>query len=488
MSSTSPHRKTVLSNPNFTRVPNAPRPSLELNDENVLFSSRRLLEKHTKRWKLAVNLSQNSGLLNSSALHFTPAEHAAVTNPIRASFINVHRTSTPHLRHSFRQTSSEDVLNSALIGAPRLALNQSLSSSVEESGTTGNLNQTDYAGVATSSFEEEQQSQRPDRIPSLVSPPVRPRQIICTEATKKQQLEISQLSTASNGPFRCRICLEEGDPERVLLSPCRCKGTVGLVHRHCLQRWILESGKPSCELCGYAYIMTPSRRRSAPMFSQRVARRFGSFREWINLATTRKHLMTDLICLTLLTPSTYLGVYFCLMGAMSYAKESVLSWQVIGLGTLALLLVFLLTLWVILAVRHHWNNYQRYRYYQRRRTAEETERMAALPRWRFSIQPRPRGSSIYLHSLTDQTARLGDSVSCTNNSELTRDASSSGQFSTSVSSEMEIQTQFVPGLQSRQRLHSTSQQIVVSVALSAVPEVTEEYSTPSANQGSEDLV
>ncbi|VDQ12912.1 unnamed protein product [Trichobilharzia regenti] len=64
--------------------------------------------------------------------------------------------------------------------------------------------------------------------------------------------------------FRCRICLEEeGDDPDGLMSPCRCKGTVGLVHRNCLEKWLLTSGKPSCELCGYAYIMTPSKRRSS---------------------------------------------------------------------------------------------------------------------------------------------------------------------------------------------------------------------------------
>lgn len=33
----------------------------------------------------------------------------------------------------------------------------------------------------------------------------------------------------------------------------RCRGTVGLVHTKCLERWLTESGHTRCELCGYRY-------------------------------------------------------------------------------------------------------------------------------------------------------------------------------------------------------------------------------------------
>uniref|UniRef100_A0A1B0D7C6 Uncharacterized protein n=1 Tax=Phlebotomus papatasi TaxID=29031 RepID=A0A1B0D7C6_PHLPP len=37
------------------------------------------------------------------------------------------------------------------------------------------------------------------------------------------------------------------------ISLCHCRGTVGLVHRHCLEKWLNESGKTECELCHFRY-------------------------------------------------------------------------------------------------------------------------------------------------------------------------------------------------------------------------------------------
>lgn len=58
----------------------------------------------------------------------------------------------------------------------------------------------------------------------------------------------------------CRICLEEGARDDVLLSPCACKGTIQYVHFRCLRNWVrnrvdfTEGGfhvykTQRCELC-----------------------------------------------------------------------------------------------------------------------------------------------------------------------------------------------------------------------------------------------
>ncbi|XP_023233229.1 E3 ubiquitin-protein ligase MARCH2-like isoform X2 [Centruroides sculpturatus] len=45
---------------------------------------------------------------------------------------------------------------------------------------------------------------------------------------------------------KCRICFSNEEP---LISLCHCRGSVGLVHRKCLEKW-LETGKiDTCELC-----------------------------------------------------------------------------------------------------------------------------------------------------------------------------------------------------------------------------------------------
>lgn len=54
----------------------------------------------------------------------------------------------------------------------------------------------------------------------------------------------------------CRIC-HGGDALSSevgqLISACSCRGTVGRVHVKCLERWLTESGKSRCELCGTRY-------------------------------------------------------------------------------------------------------------------------------------------------------------------------------------------------------------------------------------------
>ena len=51
----------------------------------------------------------------------------------------------------------------------------------------------------------------------------------------------------SDGPI-CRICHEGGNSEG-LLSPCDCTGTLGTVHKSCLEKWLSSSNTSYCELC-----------------------------------------------------------------------------------------------------------------------------------------------------------------------------------------------------------------------------------------------
>ncbi|KAH9494383.1 E3 ubiquitin-protein ligase march8 [Bulinus truncatus] len=46
------------------------------------------------------------------------------------------------------------------------------------------------------------------------------------------------------------------DPEKRLISPCLCSGSLKFIHLTCLQKWIKSSDKKSCELCNYEYVMT----------------------------------------------------------------------------------------------------------------------------------------------------------------------------------------------------------------------------------------
>ena len=50
--------------------------------------------------------------------------------------------------------------------------------------------------------------------------------------------------------MECRICLET---DATVIRPCFCKGTAGGVHNKCLEKWLEESGKNSCEICRAEY-------------------------------------------------------------------------------------------------------------------------------------------------------------------------------------------------------------------------------------------
>ena len=52
----------------------------------------------------------------------------------------------------------------------------------------------------------------------------------------------------------CRIC-QEGDEQEVLVSPCYCAGTMGLLHISCLQKWLGCSNKTSCEICKFEFLI-----------------------------------------------------------------------------------------------------------------------------------------------------------------------------------------------------------------------------------------
>ncbi len=61
----------------------------------------------------------------------------------------------------------------------------------------------------------------------------------------------SCLSGESSGLF-CRIC-HEGEAKEDLISPCRCTGTMGLIHVACIEKWLSQAGTSKCEICGFEY-------------------------------------------------------------------------------------------------------------------------------------------------------------------------------------------------------------------------------------------
>ena len=46
--------------------------------------------------------------------------------------------------------------------------------------------------------------------------------------------------------------LDGSSTDTALITPCRCKGTLQLVHRNCLERWVRTADTKSCEVKSYA--------------------------------------------------------------------------------------------------------------------------------------------------------------------------------------------------------------------------------------------
>lgn len=80
-------------------------------------------------------------------------------------------------------------------------------------------------------------------------------------------IEDDERQSDNSSDDMCRIC-HGGDslPQELglLISACSCRGTVGRVHVKCLERWLTESGKSRCELCGTRYVTRRVHRYGVP--------------------------------------------------------------------------------------------------------------------------------------------------------------------------------------------------------------------------------
>ncbi|NXO89648.1 MARH3 ligase, partial [Certhia brachydactyla] len=83
-------------------------------------------------------------------------------------------------------------------------------------------------------------------------------QYVMQVSSKDGQLLSSVVRTLAvqSSPFNdrpiCRIC-HEGSSHEELLSPCECTGTLGTIHRSCLEHWLSSSNTSYCELCHFRF-------------------------------------------------------------------------------------------------------------------------------------------------------------------------------------------------------------------------------------------
>ncbi|KAM6986788.1 E3 ubiquitin-protein ligase MARCHF3-like [Aplochiton taeniatus] len=145
----------------------------------------------------------------------------------------------------------------------------------------------------------------------------------------------------------CRICHDGGCHEE-LISPCECAGTLGTIHRSCLEHWLSASGTSFCELCHYQFNV---QRKSRPLF------------EWVRnpgLQQEKRTLFGDLVCFLLITPLATISGWLCLRGAVDHLHFSS-RLEAVGLIALTVALFTIYLFWTLVSLRYHCRLYNEWR-------------------------------------------------------------------------------------------------------------------------------
>ncbi|OWR50929.1 E3 ubiquitin-protein ligase MARCH3 [Danaus plexippus plexippus] len=144
----------------------------------------------------------------------------------------------------------------------------------------------------------------------------------------------------------CRICHSgEGVSGELgnLISACSCRGTIGRVHIKCLERWLTESGKTRCELCGTKYVT-------------RRVHKFGVLKAlamWI-LSHNSKHMIVDFFGIMIMTPIAVVAAGLTgrtFAGLM--AQDHLTPWPLASTFVLACMTLVCYYCWIVSALTRH---------------------------------------------------------------------------------------------------------------------------------------
>lgn len=157
---------------------------------------------------------------------------------------------------------------------------------------------------------------------------------------------IRALDSQSDCSF-CRICHEGANGEN-LLSPCGCTGTLGAVHKSCLEKWLSSSNTSYCELCHTEFAVE---KRPRPLT------------EWLKdpgPRTEKRTLCCDMVCFVFITPLAAISGWLCLRGAQDHLRlHSRL--EAVGLIALTIALFTIYVLWTLVSFRYHCQLYSEWR-------------------------------------------------------------------------------------------------------------------------------
>ena len=154
-----------------------------------------------------------------------------------------------------------------------------------------------------------------------------------------QSMNSTRSNNGLNSAILCRICYTaDSEP---LIQPCNCSGTMGLMHKTCLEKWLSQANSNRCEICQFQF---------------QVRKQPRSFSQWLFRPLTfkdNKNLFNDLICLIILTPLAVISTWYCVLFAMKFHEEEN-RWEASGLVVLTTFLLFIYILWFIFSCKYHY--------------------------------------------------------------------------------------------------------------------------------------
>ncbi|KAJ9575795.1 hypothetical protein L9F63_007336, partial [Diploptera punctata] len=134
-------------------------------------------------------------------------------------------------------------------------------------------------------------------------------------------------------------------------------GTTGFIHVSCLERWLSEAGRDTCELCHYKFetecVVHYTLGKSILIWLFKKDRSHG-----FNV----RGLWTDLAIAAFITPITLGAIYFCVLAADYYSKDTMAELPPAKFTTFMLLLMVGIIalgyyLWMYLAMQYHGRNW-----------------------------------------------------------------------------------------------------------------------------------
>ena len=79
-------------------------------------------------------------------------------------------------------------------------------------------------------------------------------------------VECLSVNESENSTPNCRICQISGNSEaeigELIVSPCDCRGSLGFVHKLCIEKWLRLRDQDTCELCHFKFV---TKRRFKPL-------------------------------------------------------------------------------------------------------------------------------------------------------------------------------------------------------------------------------